>query len=279
MNRFEDYKKFAYTFAPTNYAFNLIKKFYSQMNVSELDYYINSRSISISEYLSNGIIESKDFELSNLLNYYMLACEDSMKNLNAEFIFFPLNVQVCITKYKFYLDDVFSLGNVIFITEELLIKVFHLTEKDYRNVNEVYIQNKNIYDKDFISKLFSSLLFVCVGQNLSTWMQKINERLQFDIIYKSESSIKFDKNDIIFRNPNTEFASGFYMSTSSNSKKYITLDTIYQTECKYHPFIEPTLFEVEILDGKMILHQSLSKTDISGNIFVSFIEKITKIIF
>ncbi len=274
MNRFKEYKKFEYTFAPTDYALSLIKKFYLQMNTSELDYYLNTKSENVVQYLANGIMEPKDFELGNLLNYYILVCENSMKNLNAEYIKFPINTQVCITKYKLYLDDIFSLGNIIFITEESLIRLYYLNEKDYNKISEVLFYEDKIYDKEFASKLFSSLLYVCVGQNLSTWMEKIYEKFEFDIIFKSESSIKLDKNITVFRNPNTEFASNFYMRTNFNGKKYITLDVIFPTQCKYNPYIEPTLFEVETLDGKLIfkkLNNMDNKSSYSGFLYISFL--------
>ncbi len=285
MNRFKDYKNLVYTFAPTDHALALIKKFYLQMNASELDYYLNTKSENVEQHLANGIVEQKDFELGNLLNYYILACENSMKNLNAEYIKFPVNTQVCITKYKFYLDDIFSLGNVIFITEESLIKLYYMSVKDYNKISEVLIHEDKIYDKEFASKLFSSLLYICQGQNLSAWMEKIYEKFEFDIIFKSESSIRLDKNITVYRNPNTEFASNFYMRTNFNGKKYITLDVIFPTECKYNPYVEPTLFEVETLDGKLIfkkLHKNQENEayqNMTGNIFVKFVERITSLIF
>lgn len=280
MNWFESFSTLEYNYVPKQEGIRNIKNFYQKMKTDNIDYYINTKSLSIADYLDNTIIEPKDFELKNMLNQYLIMCKEKLSGFDNEFIKYPNNILVCMTKDKVYWDDVFTLKNIIYINYSKLVEIFYKKETDYNSVSEVYITENGIYDMELVKQLFKSIIYTSMYNNLDTWIKKITLQLNCDILYKNNITWESDSQINLFQNPNTDFISEFFIITYSNDNKtLVTLDTIEPTLTKYQPYITSILFEIEFKDGKLILTKANAPINFSGNPFVDFVEKIVNIFF
>ncbi len=280
MNWFESYSTLEYNFVPKHEGIRNIKNFYQKMKVENTDYYINTKSLPISDYLEDSVLEPKDFELKNMLNQYLIICKDKLSGFDNEFIQYPNNILVCITKDKVFWDDIFTLKNIIYINYSKLIEIFYKKETDYHSVSEVYITDNGIYDMEMIKQLFKSIIYISMYKNLDSWIKKITLELNCDILYKNNINWDSDSQINLFQNPNTDFASEFFIITySHDNKTWVTLDIIEPSLTKYQPYITSALFEIEYKNGKLFLTRTNTPTNFSGNPFVDFVEKIVNIFF
>lgn len=280
MNWFESYSTLEYNFIPKHEGTKNIKNFYQKMKADNIDYYINTKSLPISDYLDISVLEPKDFELKNMLNQYLIICKEKLSGFDNEFVKYPNNISVCITEDKVFWDDIFTLKNIIYINYSKFIEVYFKKETDYNSVSEVYITENGIYDMELIKQLFKSILYISMYNNIDSWIKKITLELNCDILYKNNINWASDSQINLFQNPNTDFISEFFIITYSNDNKtWVTLDIIEPTLTKYQPYITTILFEIEFKDGKLSLTRTNTPTSFSGNPFVDFVEKITNIFF
>jgi len=279
MNWFETYDKLEYNLISKKEGINVIKKFYQKMKVDDINYYLNTNLIKVSDYIENAIIEPKDFELSNLLNSYFKICKEKLFNLNNKLINFK-KINICITKEKVYWDDIFTLGNIIFINYPILIEIFYKSEINYNSLSEVFVTDQGIYDIDLIKKLFKSMLFIGINNNLESWKDYISMQFNCDVLYKNDITYQFKPDVKTFLNPNTNFASDiFFISYSDDNKTFITLDIIHPSTMKYQPYIDPISFDVKLIDNIFIFEKCDNPITFTSNPFVDLVERITNIIF
>lgn len=265
-----------YNLASKQTGLSVLKKFYQKINVQDIDYYINIKSYKINEYLESSIIESKDVELTNMINSYVNLCKIKFGSIQNNLLVFPPNINVCFTYDKVYWDNIFTIDNIIYCNYEYVKKIFLKTEySDYKKVSEVYIKDNQIYDLELIKQLFSSIMYISIYNNILPWLNQITNNLGIGFLEKNNFDIKLNPNYTVYSNPNTHYLDNFYLMVNVENKDNIIFNIIENSKYKYDPYISNIRFELD--DSRILLNPKY--TNISADPITMIVEKICQITF
>ncbi len=265
-----------YNLASKQTGLSVLKKFYQKINVQDIDYYINIKSCKINEYLESSIIESKDVELTNMINSYVNLCKIKFCSIQNNLLVFPHNLNVCFTDDKVYWDNIFTIDNIIYCNYEYIKDIFLKTEySDYKKVSEVYIKDNQIYDLELIKQLFRSITYISIYNNILPWLNQITNNLGIWFMEKNNLDIKLNPNHIIYLNPNTHYLDNFYLMTNVENKDNIIFNLIEKSNYKFNPYISSVRFELD--DNQILSNPKYS--NIPANPIVLLVDKICSMTF
>jgi len=142
---------------------------------------------------------------------------------------------------------------------------YNLEDNKYSNMNDIYIYDNNIYDKNLIKLLFKNLIYLSQNKNSNLWLNKL-ENKYFKIFNMNNFKIDYD----IIKNPSTLLINDKILVYEINNKKYCSLNVIV-SKYDYSPYYEKKIFEINKTNSKFILDEI---NEIDNNIFPNLLENI-----
>ena len=261
--------------------FEILKKYFQQLNVQELKYYLNNFTTKpINEFLLANIYDPEDIELKNILLEHLLLVHSEIFDLITPLNKINSHINISFITDLIFWDDVFVIDDTIFINYAYIIRVFELIEYNlYKSADQVYILDNKIYDLELKNKLTISIYNILAFLNYDTWIDIILEKYNCKFITKSD--IKFDKKYTIVLNPNTNFIFDKIPIYFIQEKIYGVFDSII-SEPSYSPYYDTIIIELEyseINQNFKVINSSMeNKYDLVSNPFIDWSNKIYKII-
>jgi len=227
---------------------NNIINYFKNLDHNKLSYYINTiLPTDIVNFVEENIYDEEDIELSYFLNEYIILAISKYRTLRR-----PIYDQNILNSIKIsfitdliYFEDIFVLDDVIYINYSYIKRVFELVEyTGYKNMDQVYIYNNKVYDKNLLKQLLKSLIYILQNKNSNTWIREIYERYRYFLIDKDEIK-SIEILDKILLDINTSFLDNKIVVYEFNNKLYCNLRMIVSnSNCNYSPYYESILFEL-----------------------------------
>lgn len=182
----------------------ILTEYFRKFGAQELKYYLeNINNLSVPFFFSTNVYEPEDIELKNLFLSHLKIVIKKIFYIRTELNYNNGPINISFVSNSIHWDDIFVIGNNIFVSVQYLIKVFELIEyNDYKNTNDVYIEGNEIYDIELLKKLSKSIYSILQNLNQEAWNELIINKFGCSII--PISNIVFKNKYNFLRESNVE---------------------------------------------------------------------------
>lgn len=264
---------------------NILEEYFRKFNSNELGYYLEkSPKISVSAFINSNVYCPEDIELKNLFLNHLKIVAKKIFNLNSELNYISVlpkthnNSQENFIKISFisnsiHLNNMFVIGNSIFIKYQYLIKIFEYIEyNEYTTMDDIYIERDKIYDMSLLKDISYSIYSILQNKNPNIWNEYISNNNK--CIMVPIKNIKFKLNYKIIQEPNVDFVQGkvaVYWLGPYNI--YASFNSICSKDNTFNPYWEQRIIKLEYKDG---IYNETSQIDIDKykNKTTSFINNL-----
>jgi len=266
---------------------NNIINYFKNLDHTKLSYYINTNlPTDLVNFVEENIYDEEDIELSYFLNEYITLAINKYATLRRPIYDKNIinSIKISFITDLIYFEDIFVLDDIIYINYSYIKRVFELVEyTGYKNMDQVYIYNNKVYDKNLLKRLLKSIIYILQNKNSTTWLIELSEKYRYFLIDKEEIN-SIEILDKILLDINTSFLDNKIIVYEINNKLYCNLRIIVSNSyCNYSPYYENILFElIYNIDDKGDNKYSLIKSDknfqLDENPFEYHANKITNCI-
>jgi hypothetical protein len=254
---------------------NRLIEYFKSIDHADIYYYINTTSKDIISFLESNIYDLEDIELNNFfINHLKIALQNYLKLDNNIFkIDYNSNIKVSFISDLIYYEDTFVIKDVLYINYLYIKRVFlDLENNKYSSMDDVYIDDNNIYDNGLIKLLFKNLIYLSQNNNKDLWISHI---IKDNNLFCFTSNInKFIINNNIIKNPSTSFINDEIFIFNINNKNYCSLNIIVSNK-GYSPYYDNKIYEInKNNDNNKYELKEVQKTEDNYNIPSNLFEEI-----
>lgn len=232
---------------------NILEEYFRKINPNELGYYIEkSPKIAIQEFLNSNVYISEDIELINLFLNHLKIVIKKIFNSKTELNYIRGLIKISFISNSIHWNNLFVIGNNIFVKYKYLIKIFEYIEyKKYITVNDIYIENGEIFDMSLLKNISCSIYSILQNLNPDAWNDYILDK--YNCIMVETKDIKFSSNYKIIQDPNVNISQGkipVYWLDSDNI--YACFNSICSNDVSFSPYWNQQIIKLEYIDGVYI---------------------------
>jgi hypothetical protein len=252
--------------------YDILTNYFNKYEIDELDYYLNKEyTKSIKVFFQENIINDYDEDIINLYNKHFKLVEKKIFYRISPLNLVYKDVSISFITDLIYWMDSFTIKNTIFINYSYLCRVFeNIKEKNYRNMDEVYINDGEIFDIQLLKQISYCIYSILQHYNFDSWIEKIIQKYGCSFIHLS--NIEFNRKYNIVKNPSNDFLSEYITIYIFDGKIYGVINEICSAK-SYSPYFEKIYLELEYqYNGKYKVINDLGGIEMNG-IAEPFIDK------
>ena len=229
---------------------NILSNYFKKFDIKELGYYLERyQGGSIPNFLESNIYEPKDIELLNLLIDHLKIVINKVFHNTTPFNLKRFPIKLSFKTSSIHWEELFVIGDTIFISYQYLIKVFEKIEyNNYNSVNDIFFEGDKIYDLELLKKLGESMYYIIQYTNLDYWEEDICEK--YNCSFVDKSLINFKNPYIILKEPNTSFLDDAITIYRLHSGEiYAIINSIY-SNISFSPYWEKKIIKLNYSNGQ-----------------------------
>lgn len=223
----------------------ILTEYFRKFGVQELKYYLeNINNLSLPFFFSTNVYEPEDIELKNIFFSHLKIVIKKIFYIRTELNYNNGPINISFVSNSIHWDDIFVIGDNIFVSVQYLIKVFELIEyNDYKNTNDVYIEGNEIYDIELLKNLSKSIYSILQNLNQEAWNELIINKFGCSII--PISNIVFKNKYNFLRESNVEYIQDKIIIYWLDSEHiYGTFNSICSYDYSFSPYWEQKIIRL-----------------------------------
>lgn len=222
----------------------ILTKYFIKFGAQELKYYLDNGNLPIPNFFNTNVHEPEDVELKYLFLSHLAIVMKKIFNIRTELNYNGGPIKISFVSNSIHWDDLFVISNNIFVSVQYLIKVFELIEyNEYKNTNDVYIEENKIYDIKLLKNISKSIYSILQNLNQEAWNEFIVDK--FGCLIIPLTNIIFKNKYTLLREPNVEYMHDKIIVYWLDSEHiYGTFNSICSYEDSFSPYWEQKIIHL-----------------------------------
>ena len=223
----------------------ILTDYFIKFEVQELKYYLeNINNLPVPFFLNKNVYDPRDVELKYLFLSHMAIVVKKIFYIKTELNFNNGPIKISFISNSIHWDNLFVIGNTIFVSVQYLIKIFELIEyNDYKNTNDIYIEENEIYDIKLLKNISKSVYSILQNLNQEAWNELIIDK--FGCLIIPISNIVFKNKYNLLRVSNVQYIQDKIIVYWLDSEHiYGTFNSICSYDNSFSPYWEQKIIHL-----------------------------------